>query len=407
MSEFATAGAWPPHGAEVLPWQQKARGGTREDRMLRSVEASIPPAIAELDYFPSPLTQAESERALIAVARAEADATADGHSAALSRFMIRSESVASSKIERISASAEDFARALAGGRGNSSATSMVAASRAMVGLIEEVGAAEKFSSDRILAAHRHLMEDDPYEAEYAGRVRDMQNWVGGSDYSPRGALHVPPRPERLAELFDDLVAYLNRDDVPVIVQAAIAHAQFESIHAFTDGNGRIGRALVSASMRRRGVTENVIVPLASGLLARREDYFDALTAYRVGDPGPIIHLFSVSARIAAEEARGAIARMAEIQQEWRSEYNPRAGSTGSALLEAFIDHPVMSAEAIEQVVGASDPARNAAISAMEAVGILREMTGRKRDRVWVASELLAELDELDRRIHKRMGTGAA
>jgi Fic family protein len=94
---------------------------------------------------------------------------------------------------------------------------------------------------------------------------------------------------------DDLIIYLNRTDVPALVQASIAHAQFESIHAFTDGDGRIGRALASAVLRRRGATRNAVVPLASGLLARRDDYFAALGAYRLGDPAPLILLFAQSA----------------------------------------------------------------------------------------------------------------
>lgn len=393
---------WPAHQVETLTWQQKVRGGTREDRMLSSIDATIPPLIAGLDYLPPLSLAGEIESALLAIARAEADSATEGHSAALSRFMIRSESVASSKIERISASAEDYARALAGGRGNASAVSMVAASRAMHELITEVGIRGAFARDMLARAHYRLMIDDEFESEYAGRIRDMQNWIGGSDYSPRGALHIPPRPERVPELLDDLVAYLNRDDVPVLVQAAIGHAQFESIHAFTDGNGRIGRALVSASLRRRGVTNNSVVPLAGGLLARRDDYFAALTAYRHGNPEPIIALFAVSSRVAAEQAQASIRRIRDLPERWREEYNPRAGSAGSRLLEAFYDHPVLSAESLEGISAGSSTSLYRAIEAMENAGILREITGRKRERAWAASELLAELDELDRRIQGAM-----
>ena len=107
------------------------------------------------------------------------------------------------------------------------------------------------------------MRDDPGESAYAGRLRDMQNWIGGSDHSPRGALYVPPPPETVADYLADLLDYANRDDVPTLVQAAIAHAQFESIHPFTDGNGRIGRALINTVLRRRGATTRVVIPLAS------------------------------------------------------------------------------------------------------------------------------------------------
>ncbi|MDX2376754.1 Fic family protein [Microbacterium sp. LRZ72] len=393
---------WPPHGIEALPWQQQVRGGTREDRMMRSVDASIPPFIRELDYMPPLKVMLHTERALLAVAQADTDA--EGHSAALSRFMVRSESAASSKIERIDASARDYAKALAGNKGNTSATRMVAASAALHELITKVGESGRFELDYLLSAHHALMVDDLQEADYAGRLRDMQNWIGGSDHSPRGALHVPPSPERVPTLMDDLIAYLNRDDVPVMTQAAIGHAQFESIHAFTDGNGRIGRALVSALLRRRGVTRNAVVPLASGLLARRDDYFAALGSHRLGDPAPLIDLFALSARAAAECSRETIAHLKAMPELWAAELKPRANSAAAALIQAFHDHPVMSTVEIEAAAG-SPTAAYRAIDQLVGAAFIEEITGRKKDRVWAASEVMAELDDLDRRIHAAMHGG--
>lgn len=395
--------SWPAQAVETLPWRQQVRGGTRADRTLSSVDATIPPMIASLDYVPRAATLVLSESALLAVAQADTDV--EGHSAALSRFMIRTESVASSKIERISASAVDYAKALAGNRSNSSATSMVAASTALHGLVTATAERGRFLLDDLLLAHRDLMEAEPHEAAYAGRMRDMQNWIGGSDHSPRDALHVPPAPERVPALMHDLIEYLNRDDVPVMVQAAIAHAQFESIHAFTDGNGRIGRALVSAVLRRRGVTKNAVIPLASGLLAMRDDYFAALGEYRSGHPTPLIDLFARSARAAAICSRESIARIKALPGEWNAELRPRAGSAVAALIPAFYDHPVMAAAEIEQRSGSSEQQTYRAINRLSEAGFIHEITGRKRDRVWVAFELLAELDDLDRRIQAQMRRG--
>lgn len=160
--------------------------------MMTSVDASIPPMIAGLGCVPSAATVVASENALLAVAQADTDA--EGHSAALSRFMMRTESVASSKIERFTASASDFAKALAGNRSNASATSMVAASTALHSLVRTVGERGAFTLDDLLTAHRALMLDDPLEARYAGRLRDMQNWIGGSDHSPRGLFTCRLRP---------------------------------------------------------------------------------------------------------------------------------------------------------------------------------------------------------------------
>lgn len=356
--------------------------------------------IAVLDYMPPVATVVASEDALLAAAQADTDA--EGHSAAMSRFMMRTESVASSKIERISATAVDYAKALAGNRSNASATSMVAASTALHSLVTSVADRGRFELEDLLVAHHALMKDDPLEATYAGRLRDMQNWIGGSDYSPRDALHVPPAPERVSDLMDDLIDYLNRDDIPVMVQAAIGHAQFESIHAFTDGNGRVGRALVSAVLRRRGVTRNAVVPLASGLLAKRDDYFAALGEYRQGRPAPLIDLFARSVRAAAVCSRESIARIKTLPEEWAAELRPRADSAVASLIPAFYDHPVMAAAEIEQRSGSSEQQAYKAIVRLAEAGFIQEITGRKRDRVWAAAELLAELDDLDRRIQAEM-----
>lgn len=395
--------AWPTHDVETLPWRQRARGGTREDRILDSVAASIPPLIARRDYLPPMDVTVETEKALLAVAQADTDA--EGRSAALGRFMMRTESAASSKIERISASSSDFARALAGNRSNPSATSMVAAAEALSTLVETVGRKRRFALEDLLVAHAALMADDPREIGYSGRLRDMQNWIGGSDFSPRNALHVPPDPSRVPGLLEDLIIYLNRDDVPVMVQASIAHAQFESIHPFTDGNGRIGRALVAASLRRRGVTRLAVVPLASGLLARREEYFEALGSYRAGEPAPIIGLFARSARAAAECSRESIARLSALPGAWRDELRPRAGSAVDQLIDGFSEHPVMGVEDIEGRTEGSAAQLYRAIDALVEAGVIDEITGRRRNRVWAASEVLAELDELDRRIRLAMRPG--
>lgn len=368
--------------------------------MITSIDAAIPPFIADLHHSMSLGSVSRAENALVTIAQADTDA--EGNSAALSRFMIRTESAASSKIERITASAEDYARALAGSRGNSSAVSMVAATTALHLLVTAVGERGVFELTDLLEAHRALMQDDLYESAYAGRLRDMQNWIGGSDHSPRDALYIPPAPHRVESLMHDLLAYLNRDDVPVFVQASIAHAQFESIHPFTDGNGRIGRALISAALRRRGVTRNSVIPLAAGILARREEYFTALGTYRTGDPDPLTELLIRSAHAAASESRTTIARIKAVPEHWVAELQPRRGSAVGTLLPAFFDHPVMSADEIERHSGAKTVQTYAAIDRLVEAGVIREITGRKRDRVWMAAELLAELDDLGRRIQRAM-----
>jgi Fic family protein len=368
--------------------------------MLRHVDAAIPPLIGKLTYQATPELLVASERAVIEVATT--DAEVHTQSRALGRFLLRSESVASSKIERISASVDDFARALAGSRANASAASMVAASDALHRMVERAGSRDLVAREDLLDAHHDLMVDDPTESAYAGRIRDMQNWIGGSDHSPRGALFVPPPPELVAPLLDDLLTWTNRDDIPSLVQAAIAHAQFESIHPFTDGNGRIGRALISAILRCRSVARNVVMPVASGILAVRDEYFAALTSYRAGDPAPIIDVITRSARAAAIESRESVNALRSLPAEWRALLHGRRSAAADRIIDAFFDNPVLAADEIIAASGTTVSASYAAIDRLTDADIVTEITGRKRDRVWAATDALGELEELDRRIHAAM-----
>lgn len=391
---------WSPTTRERRPWRQSFRGGTKEDRMFSAVEAAVPPLIAARDYRMSGDLLIEAERALVEIGGL--DSAARGSSAEVMRFMTRTESVASSKIERVDASIDDLARAIAGSKANEAALSMVSASKAIGAMVDAAGEKGRIELSDILAAHHTLMIDDPLEGRYAGTVREVQNWIGGSDYSPRNAAYVPPDPARVPELLDDLIAFCNRDDVPVIAQTAIAHAQFETIHPFGDGNGRVGRALIGAILRRRGITRRSTVPIASGLKARRADYFACLVDYREGRVAPLLALVARAAATAADEGSITVGRIRSLPSEWAMRLGARVDSAATALLPALYSNPVMTAAQLERAAGASPPQVYAAIRRLEEVAIVHEITGRRRDRVWVASDILAEVEDVDHRIGLRM-----
>ena len=275
---------------------------------------------------------------------------------------------------------------------------MVAATAALTEMVASAGRAGAISLTEILAAHRTLMRDDPVDGRYAGQVREVQNWILGSDYSPRGAVHIPPPPETVPSYLDDLLRYANRDDVPPLVQAAVVHAQFESIHPLTDGNGRIGRALINAVLRRRGVTRATVVPIATAMVADRDGYFRLVNNYRRGELGPFVRSLVTSTTIATEESRRTAERFRDLPSEWRDLVKPRAGSTLEALIENLLEHPVLG---IEDAVGIAKTSAQSVYLAMDRLtehGIVKEITGRTRDRVWAASEVIAELDDLSSRI---------
>lgn len=390
---------WIEHTHEIRPWQQQGRAGTRADRELTHVEVSLPPKIAHAPVTVPTGLVAQMESALREVARL--DSEHGEQLGALNTLLIRTESVASSKIEQIEASIDDYARALYGSKANTSAVSMVAATQALAAMVESVGERRVIDLDDLTLAHRRLMETDDNSADraYAGRVRDMQNWIGGSDHSPLRALYVPPPPETLEAYLDDLVAFVNRDDVPVIAQAAIAHAQFESIHPFTDGNGRIGRILINSVLRRRGATTHVVVPLASALVAHRDRYFDLLGEHRQGHSTPLQATFTRAMQIAAGEARATAARLAEIPQQWREQViRLRRGSTAATLLELLLANPVLSADDACALLPGSDSAVYAALDRLNRAEVIRPLTPRVRNQVWGAGAVLDELEDLGHRI---------
>lgn len=364
--------------------------------MLRDVTVWLPPKIADRDPFVASGLAAQIEDCLREVA--SLDASHGSHLGALGTMLLRTESVASSKIEQVEADVVDYARALHGMKSNQSATSMAAATVALEQLISSVEGSD-LTADAVLRSHRALMRDDPSESAYAGRIRDMQNWIGGSDHSPRNALYVPPPPDTVADYLADLVAFANRDDLSAMVQAAIVHAQLESIHPFTDGNGRIGRALVNTVLRRRSVTTTVVVPLASALVARREAYFDVLNRYREGDPEPIIAAFAKASRLAAQESRTTAVRMAGFPEGWRDAVGRvRSDSATLRLLEVLLQMPVFSAAEAEVRVGGTTSAVYRAVDALVDAQVLRPLTDRKRHQVWGVGDMLDELDDLSVRI---------
>jgi Fic family protein len=393
---MSTTAAWPARTTETVPWCASTRRGSSADRRLTSVEVSVPPHIAALPF--DPLSTRELDRAVREVR--DLEAAASDVLEPLSVFLVRMESVASSKIEHVTASPDDFARALGGVRSNPSAMSMVSAGRAMTDLVN--ASARTITLDAILGAHRTLMADDPSESAYAGKVRDMQNWIGGSDYSPRGAVYVPPPADTVPAYLDDLLAFTARDDLHPVAQAALAHAQFESIHPFTDGNGRIGRALLSAVLRRRGVTDGILLPIASALSADTEHYFDLLTAYRDGDADAIVQDVALCMQAAARESAHTADLFRALPTRWRADAGYRRNSAPDAVIGVLLTHPVFTVDEMASVLGRSDTAVFRAVDALEEVGVVREVTDRRRDRVFAAGAVLDELGDLDLRIRTRI-----
>ncbi|SFS63058.1 Fic family protein [Saccharopolyspora flava] len=191
---------------------------------------------------------------------------------------------------------------------------------------------------------------------------------------------------------EDLVRFMDRDDVPVLCHAAVAHAQFETIHPFGDGNGRTGRALVHAMLRGKGLTKNITVPVSAGLLTHPDRYFEALTAYRAGDIEPIARSFAESSFRAIANGRELVEELRAIRAEWQEKLRLRRDSAGHRILDVLARQPVMDAAFAQRELDISASAARRAFAELEGVGIVTEFSGMKRNRCWRSDEVLLALD---------------
>jgi Fic family protein len=320
--------------------------------------------------------------------------------AALARNLLRSESAASSRIEGVKISHKRLARAAYAGageeRGDNRAAEVLGNVEAMERAIELGGAAEPFAVTDVQDVHRTLLRftDD---RDIAGVIRTQQSWIGGNDYHPIGAPYVGPPHEQIPKLLEDLCRFIARTDIAAIAQAAIAHAQFENIHPFNDGNGRTGRALIYTILRRREEVTNYIPPISLVLAGQPKNYIGGLGAYSQGDVSSWCERFAHATAHAATEAERLAQQIEDLQASWLERLGqPRRDAAARELIRALPAQPVIDVPAAQQLTSKSHVAIGAAIAQLEAAGILKKLNERKWGRVWECSELLTLIDTFEK-----------
>ena len=388
---------WPALAREPRPWSLPDDASLpRRRRIAHSgpYEAAVPLPIAHRDVPLSGEVLALADEASTEIARFDAEQGAD--IAPYAPLLLRSESAASSRIENLTASAKAIALAELGDPTKHNAGIIVANTRAMQAAL---ALADDLDEQAILDMHEVLI--GPTHPEWVGHWRDEQVWVGGGHLGPHGALFVPPHHERVPAAMRDLVAFMRRDDIAVLVQAAIAHAQFETIHPFPDGNGRTGRALIHSLLRAKRLTRTVTVPVSAGLLADTAAYFDALTAYREGHPEVIVALMAESSFRAVDNGRELASDLGAARQEWNDRITVRRGASAHRLADLLVRQPVVDSPLVQRELGVAATNANTAISHLEDKGILTKVSGNHRNRKWAAPEVLAALDDFATRAGRR------
>nr|MDT0660246.1 Fic family protein [Micromonospora sp. DSM 115978] len=312
----------------------------------------------------------------------------------LSRFLLRSEAIASSRIEGLQVSAQQVALAelaatedapIAGFTENARlvANNIVTLRRA-AGVLAE---AETVTTSGISDLHAALLPEHPH-----GGLRPVQNWIGGSNWHPLDADFVPPPPGEVRSLMEDLALYLSGAVHAPLIQAALVHAQFETIHPFVDGNGRVGRALIHTVLTRRGLSRVAVLPISLVLLTRSNEYVDGLTAYRYRGPADSVEAqvgvhqwvltFLDAVEVAVQQAQRFVAELTELRAEWRERHaayrkqagyqrQARADAAAVRLLDVLPEVPVVTARTVQRLLGTSHQAARGALEELAKAGILQ------------------------------------
>lgn len=377
-------------------WEPSLSGlGGKRARKPARYRAFVPGEIAGYDWtLDSAVAEAisEAERRCIELQATPRSVGLD----TVARQLLRSEAVASSKIEGLVLSHRRLAKAAAVPSGDLTAQSVLANVASIEAAYEFARTGEAFTVDALKRIHARLFESTPQE-RWGGVVRDRQNWIGGDATTPVTADFVPPPEDELPRLLEDLAAFCNRDDLPPVLQAAVAHAQYETIHPFMDGNGRAGRALIGMILIRRGVANEVVPPISLILAGDADSYVRGLTSYRYTSGEDWIDFFSGALIRAANSSELLARQVAELTDRWlEAAGRPRARSAPRRLIEAIPAHPVLTLATAQSITGLSDEACRRALNRLEHSGVLRETTACKRNRVWESVGLFDLLDRLER-----------
>lgn len=232
----------------------------------------------------------------------------------------------------------------------------------------------------ILRWHRMLMEGHPrMRTSEIGRLRIAQNWIGGDGYGPRNAEFIPPPHGEVPALLEDLIRYLGRTDIAPVVQALVAHARFEVIHPFTDGNGRVGRMLLQHVLTHRAATP-VPIPVSVPWSRSKDRYIEGLRRFQADDVDAWIEFAATSLVIAVDWVTSAHNDVSDLIEELRRRSATRAGSAASRIVDDLAEYPLIDSTTVADRYGVTRQAANEALRRLEANNVLTERSFSRRAR---------------------------
>jgi Fic family protein len=318
---------------------------------------------------------------------------------------VRKEAVISSQIEGTQASLEDLLASEAEARSTARPEHVEEIRNYLEALTYARG---QLRNDRGLplsirllnGAHKRLMSGSRGQNKQPGKIRRSQNWIGGT--RPGNARFVPPPPSRLPELLGQLETYLHSENsLPPLVRAGLVHAQFETLHPYLDGNGRLGRLLIALCLEDWGLLSEPLLYLSLFFKRHQLEYYTRLDAIRSrGDWEGWLAYFLEGIAVVADESVALIGSLFDVLSRDRTRYLHSEGATlaGARLFESLPQHPLVSVKSVVEICETTHPTASKAIDSLTRAGVFEETSGRSRDRVWAYSEyldLLKEGTELD------------
>ena len=372
--------------------------GGRTARTSFKYQAFVPDAIAFSDLRIT-FEVADAVAAAEAAVRELNVASAVAGLEAVAALLLRSEAIASSRIEGFELSQRNLARALIDPRAARGTAGVVAANVLAMEQAISIGDLERqIEVADILEVHRTLMAREPARL-MPGQLRREQNWIGGRVNSPIDARYIPPPESEVKSLVADLVAFINRTDLPGVAQAAIAHAQFETIHPFLDGNGRVGRCLIHAILRRRGIAPRFVPPVSVVLAARTSQYIGGLEAYRGGQVAEWCGSFAGACERAARLSVELAQTIRNLQAGWYERAGePRRDSAAARIITLLPAQPIASAATMRAAIGASHRRSLEGLKMLAKTGVVRQVSEGDYDRQYAADELFGLIESFERQL---------
>lgn len=310
-------------------------------------------------------------------------------------MLLRSESSASSQIDRLTSTAQSVALAELYPKASSDArlvvANMIATQRAL-----ELPAG--LSLEGIVEIHDLLLDNSHLENQTNSafeKLRQKPVWLGGTSFTPHTALFVPPAFQHVPEYMADLIEFGTRSDLNPVVKAAILYAQFQTVHPFLTANGQTGRALIHHIFRAEGVLSSTLIPVSVGFLHNIDSLINALQSYREGDPLVIIEELVSALELALFVSRVTETSIESLLEDWDSLVGHRKGSKIRQLPKTLVKQPVVNSAYLADSLGVTQRTATTLILRACEYGMLRHMGKRQRGDFYQSDAIINVLDEIN------------